>query len=126
MKYLGSGSTTRLAAFCEKPGMVRFGKLFNMISLRLLLFSLVIAMVACDDGYLRGSVTISSDGKTYLVVVDDNGCGCGPIIVDGKIWSYMIGEAGLITPGHHKIQCGGWIEFDIPEGVVFHFDYWGP
>jgi len=43
-----------------------------------------------------------------------------------KIWSHSIGEAGLITPGHHKIQCGGWIEFDIPEGVVFHFDYWGP
>ena len=98
----------------------------NMIGLRLLLLPFAIALVACDDGYLRGSVTISSDGKTYLAIVDDNGGGCGPIFVDGKIWSHSIGEAGLIASGRHKIQCGGWIEFDIPEGVVFHFDYWGP
>lgn len=97
-----------------------------MIGLRLLPLLFAIALVACDDGYLRGSVTISSDGKTYLAIVDDNGGGCGPIFVDGKIWSHSIGEAGLIASGRHKIQCGGWIEFDIPEGVVFHFDYWGP
>ncbi len=94
--------------------------------LRLLLLTLVIALAACDDGYLRGAVTISSDGKTYLAVVDDNGGGCGPIIVDGIVWPHKIGEAGAIDAGHHKIQCGGWIEFDIPKGVVFHFDCWGP
>jgi hypothetical protein len=96
------------------------------VGLRLLLLSLAIALSACDDGDLRGAVTKSSDGKTYLAVVDDNGGGCGPIIVDGKVWPHKIGEAGPINPGRHKIECGGWIEFDIPQGVIFRFDYWGP
>jgi len=89
-------------------------------------FIACIAVAGCDDGYLRGSVAPSNDGKTYLAVVDDNGGNCGPIIVDGKTWSYKINELGVISPGRHKIECGGWIEFDIPQGVVFSFDYWGP
>ena len=100
---------------------------FNLVlCLRMCLLAAVVFLAACDDGYLRGSVTKSSDGKTYLAVVDDNGGKCGPIIVDGKRWPYKIGEAGSIAPGHHKIECGGWVEFDIPQGVVFHYDYWGP
>ena len=92
----------------------------------LILLTVVVSVAACDDGYLRGSVTQSSDGKTYLAVVDDNGGKCGPIIVDGKLWPYKIGEAGPIAPGSHKIECGGWVNFKIPQGVVFRFDYWGP
>lgn len=93
------------------------------------LFLLAVALsvtAACNDGNLRGSVAKSSDGKTYLAVVDDNGGKCGPIIVDGKKWPYKIGEVGPIAPGRHKIECGGWINFDIPQGVIFRFDYWGP
>jgi len=58
--------------------------------------------------------------------MDDNGGKCGPIKVDGKVWSYSIGQAGRVEPGIHTIECGGSIQFDIPEGVLFKFDYWGP
>ena len=92
----------------------------------MLLSIVAVFATACNDGYLRGSVTKSIDGKTYLAVVDDNGGKCGPIYVDNKSWPYKIGEAGPISPGRHRIACGAWIDFDIPQGVVFHFDYWGP
>jgi hypothetical protein len=85
-----------------------------------------LGLAGCDDGYLRGSVTPSEDGLTYLAVVDDNGGHCGPLLVDGTPWEHGIGEAGLISPGRHSIKCGAPIEFEIPEGVVFRFDYWGP
>lgn len=85
-----------------------------------------IALTGCDAGYLRGSVAPSKDGGTYLAVVDDNGGACGPLLLDGKPWPYKIGELGPVTPGRHRIQCGGQIEFDIPQAVVFQFDYWGP
>ena len=87
---------------------------------------LALTASACDDGHLRGSVTPSSDGKTYLAVVDDNGGRCGPINVDGKLWTRRIGEAGPVEPGIHRIECGTEIRFTIPPGVVFKFDYWGP
>ena len=98
----------------------------NIIGLIALSIVVAVSITACDDGHLRGNVSPSSDGKTYLAVDDDNGGHCGPIIVDGKIWKHKIGEAGPISPGRHKIECGGWINFDIPSGVVFRFDYWGP
>ena len=92
----------------------------------LLAISLCTFIAGCGDSYLRGSVEPSSDGKTYLSVVDDNGSGCGPIKIDGKIWGHPIGQPGIISPGTHVIECGGEIEFDVPAGVVFKFDYWGP
>jgi hypothetical protein len=76
--------------------------------------------------YLRGSVVKSQDGKTYLMVTDDNGGGCGPIFVDQIKWPYKINEKGLIEPGLHTIKCGGELQFIIPTGSVFSFDYWGP
>jgi hypothetical protein len=82
--------------------------------------------VGCNHSDLRGSTTPSKDGYTYLAVVDDNGGKCGPIKVDGKVWPYSIGQAGRVESGSHTIQCGGSIQFDIPKGVVFKFDYWGP
>ncbi|HXM63823.1 MAG TPA: hypothetical protein VN950_23380 [Terriglobales bacterium] len=75
---------------------------------------------------MRRSTYPSKDGYTYLAVVDDNGGKCGPIKVDGKVWPYSIGQAGRVESGRHTIQCGGSIQFDIPKGVVFKFDYWGP
>ena len=90
------------------------------------LFIAVLGCVGCGKSNLRGTFEASRDGKTYLAVIDDNGGHCGPIRVDGKPWPHPIGEAGHIDPGHHRISCGGEIEFDIPRGVVFKFDYWGP
>lgn len=83
-------------------------------------------VTGCGDGYLRGSVESSPDGKTYLAVADDSDGNCRPIYVDGVEWSYAIGEKAEIEPGVHTIHCGLEIEFEIPEGVVFNFDYWGP
>jgi hypothetical protein len=83
-------------------------------------------MVACGDHELRGRVELSKDGRTYLVVADDNGGGCGPILVDGKRWLPAIGAPGSIAPGDHTISCGGDIQFHIDSGKTFHFDYWGP
>jgi hypothetical protein len=86
----------------------------------------------CDDGHLRGAVTPSTDGKTYLAVVDDNGGECGPIYVDGRPWKKPLEEPREIRPGVHKIACepvqgdDGSISFRVPAGVVFRFDYWGP
>lgn len=93
----------------------------------LLLFAFVPAIVtACGEGNLRGRWEKSSDGKTYLAVVDDNGGKCGPLLVDGKPWPYKIGEPGPIRSGRHTIECGTGLAFEIPEGVVFRFNYWGP
>jgi hypothetical protein len=80
--------------------------------------------VACSHRDVRGSFAPSQDGKTYLAVVDDNGGHCRPIKVDGRIWPHPVGQAGRIDPGHHTIECGGKIEFDIRTGVLFKFDYW--
>ena len=92
--------------------------------LRLALISLSFMFLACDDGHLRGSVQNSRDGKTYLLVADGNNR--DQIKIDGKVWSPPIGQAGEISPGTHVIDCNGEIEFNIPNGVVFKFDYWGP
>jgi hypothetical protein len=85
-----------------------------------------LACLGCDDGHLRGAISPSKDGKTYLAVVDDNGGKCGPLTVDGKEWSQPIDKPRLIDPGSHVIKCGTEITFSIPPGVLFKFDYWGP
>lgn len=87
---------------------------------------LCVICVACDNSDLRGTWHKSKDGKTYLDVVDDNGGDCGGIRVDGKPWTHRIGEAALIDPGTHTINCSGDIEFSIPSGSVYKFNYWGP
>lgn len=89
----------------------------------LLLFLLVCA--GCSDGDLRGYTEPSTDRQTYLVVEALAGSDCS-LIVDGNPWPYPIGAKGLIQPGKHTIECYGEIEFIIDEGVIFHFDYWGP
>ncbi len=77
---------------------------------------------------LRGHSLPSADGRTYLVVDDNNGGECGPILVDGEDWPAKLHEAGLIAPGVHAISCGdqAGISFEIQPGTTFHFDYWGP
>jgi hypothetical protein len=68
----------------------------------------------------------SPDGKTYLVIENDNGGGCGPMFIDDREWPTPIDQPHPIAPGVHEIRCGGAIEFEIPQGHTFYFDYWGP
>ncbi len=95
-----------------------------MYRLYLFLFALVLA--GCDDGHLRGAVSKSPDGLTYFGVLDDNGGQCGPLKVDGKVWPHPIGTVVPFKPGPHTIFCGAEIAFDVPAGVIYKFDYWGP
>ena len=90
------------------------------------LFSIVTMTLGCQKRELRGRVVKSADNKTYLVVDDDKGGKCGPILIDGEKWPYQLHVSGLIEPGIHIISCGGEIEFEIEKGTTFYFDYWGP
>lgn len=71
----------------------------GLVIVNLIIICMSGMLSGCDDGYLRGSVTPSHDGNTYLAVVDNNGGKCGTIFVDGKRWEYKINENGIITPG---------------------------
>ena len=75
---------------------------------------------------LRGRYIESIDGKTYLVIEDNNGGECGPIYVDRKIWSHGLNEKGEVQPGRHSIECGTGNSFVVKEGTTFYFNYWGP
>jgi hypothetical protein len=93
------------------------------------IYSLILLLVmaaGCKTGDLRGTAVPSQDGKTYLVIEDNNGGACGPILIDGKPWQAALHTTGPIEPGTHTIECGGQIQFEIKEGTTFHFDYWGP
>jgi hypothetical protein len=83
-------------------------------------------LAGCDDGELRGHVSASADGKTYLAVADDNGGMCGPLLVDGQPWKHPLGQRVEIAPGPHRIGCGIEETFTIRAGTVYEFDYWGP
>jgi hypothetical protein len=96
--------------------------MFKCLSLTLLF----LVLTSCEQGSLRGNVEPSKNGKTYLVIKDDNGGACGPITLDGKVWPHSIGVAGEVAPGPHMISCGGSIEFIIEQSTIFYFDYWGP
>ncbi|MEM7400965.1 MAG: hypothetical protein AAF304_03335 [Pseudomonadota bacterium] len=88
---------------------------------------LILFLIACSrDVYLRGEVETSDDGLTYFSLVDDNGGSCKSVLLDGRPWPHKIGERGRVEPGAHEIDCNGVIGFDIPKGVIFKFDYWGP
>lgn len=91
-----------------------------------ILLALLLFLTSCGYRDLRGKISNSSDKKTYLIIEDDNGGQCGGIYVDGKKWPHAIGEKGPIEAGMHTIECGAKIEFNIPAGKTFHFDYWGP
>ncbi len=89
-----------------------------------ILFLLVISCTSNQN--LRGYSKVSTDEKTYLVIEDNNGGECGPILIDGKVWPHKINALGIISPGTHIIKCGGEIEFEIEKGTIFYFNYWGP
>jgi hypothetical protein len=85
---------------------------------------MALGFASCGDGHLRGKVTPSEDGGSWLVVAD--GGGCGPTLVDGQEWGHGFGEPGPVAPGRHTASCGTELSFEIPEGVVSELDYWGP
>jgi hypothetical protein len=101
-----------------------------------LLVCCCIWLAACSKtSDIRGNWAKSTDGKTYLIVDDDNGGGCGPIYLDGRKWKHPIGKAGEITAGKHTVHCGlppkspeysQGIDFQVQDGVVYRFNYWGP
>lgn len=75
---------------------------------------------------LRGRYEPSADGKTYLVIEDDNGGHCGVLSVDGERWPHRIHERGEVEPGIRTISCGAAIDLAIKPGNIYYFDYWGP
>ena len=98
----------------------------HRITLAIFATILSVASVACEESDLRGSWKKSKDGKTYLIVEDDNGGGC-LLLVDGKPWTHHVGDWVLIEPGNHNISCGfGHFPFVIQDGFVYKFRYWGP
>ena len=98
-------------------------------SCRQFLLALPLLLAGCSDGDLRGKSVPSTDGGTYLAIDDDNGGGCGPLMVDGRDWTTPLHVSGKIEPGTHVIQCGPndpGIQVDVKAGTSYHFDYWGP
>ena len=92
--------------------------------------SVILLITACDDGIFRGYQEPSENGKTYLVFEKDKGGGnIDSIYLDYEKWNFEIGEKALIQPGKHCVSHSSdmcHIEFEVQEGTVFHFDYWGP
>ncbi len=89
----------------------------------------VLLVGACRGQDIRGKAVPSPDGQTYLVVDDDNGGHCGPLVVDGRAWLHGTHDPGSIVPGLHRIACGdtaGYLAFEVGAGRTYHFDYWGP
>ena len=73
---------------------------------------------------LRGFVTKSINGGTYLTIKDD--CNGQEIFIDGIKWQYKMNEKGLVSPGVHTISGCGSLVIEIKKGTVYKFDYWGP
>jgi hypothetical protein len=93
----------------------------------LVLVLVALFTAACKRRDLRGAAKPSPDGKTYLVVDDDNNGAC-PLMLDRQPWTLKKGVAGPVTPGVHSLGCKGedGIAFRVEHGTTFHFDYWGP
>jgi hypothetical protein len=85
-----------------------------------------LAVISCTAHDLRGSSTPSPDGRTYLVIADDNGGQCGPLTVDGAPWPHAVGVPGAIEPGDHLVACGSEVAVRVDSGRTFRLDYWGP
>jgi len=94
----------------------------------LICVAISLALTGCgdQDGELRGAVSKSADGGTYFGVADNDGGGCGPIVVDGKLWPHPLNEIAPIKPGHHEIKICSQMPFEVVAGTTYLFDYWGP
>jgi hypothetical protein len=89
-------------------------------------FTLLIALAilfSCMKRELRGYVSKSSNGETYLIIKDD----CNQqVFIDGIKWDHKINEKGLVSPGVHEISGCGSVIIEIKKGTIYKFDYWGP
>jgi hypothetical protein len=100
----------------------------------LILITAVVTLVAVnnlnrdpDAKYeLRGRFKPSPDGKTYLVLENNNGGKCGPLLVDEKEWLHGLNVKVEVAPGEHSIECGTWMGVTIQQGTTYYVDYWGP
>ena len=124
-------STTRMGN--DRVAGMAPGKRRAAGGLLLIVAAGALLLIANRREHLRGAVSPSDGGKTYLSIDDDNGGRCGDMVVDGELWPHPIGEARPIEAGRHSIHCGSpddrdtdSITFEIPDGVVFRFGYWGP
>jgi hypothetical protein len=93
---------------------------------RLALLGLVATIGCTRDDDIRGESERSPDGGTYLIIADDNGGQCGPMLVDGAVWPHRIDEPGPVRPGPHVIACGTEMSVQVDSGHTYRFDYWGP
>lgn len=99
---------------------------------RKLLFALVLLLSAillgCSNRDLRGWWKPSDDGKTYLVVEDDDSgrSADSRCTLDGRPWPHPVGQRGDIERGKHELGCPAKIGFAVKAGDEYHFDYWGP
>ncbi|MBU2018630.1 MAG: hypothetical protein KJ941_03205 [Bacteroidetes bacterium] len=82
-------------------------------------------VVGCFNRELRGKVIKSKDYGTYLIINEKDNENC-TLYVDDRVWPVEVGQKGKITPGNHKLKCGGTVEITIKKGTTFSFDYWGP
>ena len=131
--FIGAIASTILIIFylnIKRFGELKLFKSTGLFVVSLLIFSTIAYIFTPNDfteyKSLRGSFWKTADGQTYLTIADNNGGACEKIVVDGKAWPHKINETGPVVPGSHKITCGGEIEFKIPKGVSFRFNYWGP
>jgi hypothetical protein len=99
----------------------------TLVALPIVLVVVIIFFISTPSD-LRGSWRPSMNGNTYLIIDNDDGWPREkPIIVDGVIWRYPVGQSGRVEPGLHSIGCyGGEISFQIRRGMVYRFKYWGP
>lgn len=87
------------------------------------------ATAACSKGgdrTLRGTHTLSPDGRTLFVLDEERTC---PLLLDGKPWSGTVGVPVPLLPGPHTIDCAGTtppMTIELRAGHTFHLDYWGP
>lgn len=84
---------------------------------------------ACTHRDIRGSSSPSPDGKTYLVIDDDNGGHCGGLLIDDNAWQHALHAAGQVQPGVHQVACGepsNGLAVRVDSGTTYHFNYWGP
>lgn len=107
-----------------KIGFVLF--ILLIIGVFITLSSLVVNQDPDMTYELRGRYKASLDGKTYLVIEDNNGGGCGPLYVNKKIWSHKLNKKGEVISGTNSIECGTKMSIIIKEGTTYYFDYWGP
>ena len=104
-------------------------KKWTIVVLAALLLGTSFYFYSCRNRNLRGWWRATSDGKTYMVIDDDDrgtGADGNQCYLDGKPWPHKVGERGEIEPGEHEVGCPANVGFVVQPATEFHLDYWGP